>query len=253
MTDLSLDIQDHIAIVTLNRPPVNSLTRQTYVELQRTFAGIGQNKEVRAVLLRAQGNMFCAGNDVNEFVALTTAPLAKAYAQAVSDGIAAVYACDVPVVAAVRGQALGAGMALAACADVIVAAHDAVFGIPEIKVGVIGASAFLGLIVPEKVARYLALTGGSITAHEVMQYGGVHSVVPEQDVFDTAMNIALEISANAPQGVRHFKQAMNINHNAQLVEKYAVEAGFTARYVETEEARESVNAFVEQRKPDYQE
>jgi enoyl-CoA hydratase/carnithine racemase len=155
------------------------------------------------------------------------------------------------VIAAVHGHALGAGMAIAACADVIVAADDSVFGIPEIKVGVIGAAAFLGLIVPEKVARYLSLTGESISAREVKAYGGIQCIVPTAEVFDRAMEIAAAISSNAPTGVRYFKEAMNINQNARLVEKYAVESGYTVQFFESPESRESVSAFFEKRMPDF--
>jgi enoyl-CoA hydratase len=142
-------------------------------------------------------------------------------------------------------------MALAACADVIVAAEGVRFGIPEIRVGVIGASGFLSLLAPEKVVRYLALTGNSVTAEEVRAWGGVHAVVHGDDVLDNALSIAREISQRGPTAVRYFKQAMNINFDARLAEKYATEMSFTGRYVGTEESLESIAAFLENRPPRY--
>ena len=251
MSSISMDVQGHIAVISMDRPPGNALVKDSYIELREIFESVSEIPGVRVALLRASGKAFCTGNDVREFVGLETGEQARAYAGIVSDGIAAVYACKIPVVAAVHGHALGAGMAIAACADVIVAAPDALFGIPEIKVGVVGASAFLGLIVPEKVARYLALTGKSISADQVEAYGGIQAIVPAAEVFDEAMSVAAEISAMAPQGVRYFKQAMNINQNARLVEKYATESGFTAQYVGSSESRESVAAFMENRAPEY--
>ena len=251
MSSISVDVQGHIAVVTMDRPPVNALVKDSYIELREIFEGVSEIPGVRVAVLRSTGKAFCTGNDVQEFVGIETADQARAYAGIVSDGISAIYACKVPVVAAVHGHALGAGMAIAACADVIVAAPDALFGIPEIKVGVIGASAFLGLIVPEKVARYLALTGKSISATKVESYGGIQAIVPAPEVLDQAMSVAAEISSSAPQGVRYFKQAMNINQNAMLVEKYATESGFTAQYVGSSESRESVAAFMQNRAPDY--
>ncbi len=251
MSVVTVDVKGRIAVVTLDRPPVNSLQKSTYGEIAETFRSLGDDPAVRAAVLRSRGPLFCAGNDVNEFVGIQNAEQVTQYAQAVSDGISSVYDCTLPVVAAVDGHALGAGMALAACADVIVAADDAEFGIPEIKVGVIGAAAFLGLIVPEKVARYLALTGESIGARAVHQYGGVHALVPRADVLDTAMTVAGKIAANGPTGVRYFKAAMNANQDAKLVEKYAHESAYTANYIDSNEARESVAAFLERRAPDY--
>ncbi len=251
MPSINVDVQEHIAVVTLHRPPINSLVRETYRELDAAFENIGNTPDVRVAVLRAEGEYFCPGNDVSEFTKIETEAEATAYAQSVSDGISSVYDCKVPVVAAVHSHAHGAGMAIAACADVIVAAQEATFAIPEIKVGVIGASGFLALIVPEKVARYMSLTGRPISAQQVKDYGGVHSVVPAEKVLDEAMAIARDIAGNAPTGVRYFKEAMNINHDAKLVEKYATESGYTARYVGSVESRESIAAFVEKRKPEY--
>ena len=251
MANITVDVQQHIAVVTLDRPPTNSLVRASYHQLHKTFDEIGEVPGVRAVVLRGAGRCFCTGNDVHEFVGIDSGAAAAAYAQSVSDGVAAVYNCKVPVIAAVHGHALGAGMAIAACADVIVAADDSVFGIPEIKVGVIGAAAFLGLIVPEKVARYLSLTGESISAREIKAYGGIQSIVPVAEVFDRAMEVATAISHNAPTGVRYFKEAMNTNQNARLVEKYAVESAYAVQFFESPESRESVSAFFEKRMPDF--
>ncbi len=251
MTAFSIEQREHIVVVTLDRPPINSMVRQTYRELGEVFNALGARAGARVAVLRARGPYFCPGNDVGEFRGMITADAAAAYAQEVSDGIGAVYNCELPVVAAIHGHALGAGMAIAACADVIVAADEALFGIPEIKVGVIGASAFLALMVPEKVARHLALSGGSISARQVQRYGGVHSVLPADQVFDGAMTIARELCQRPPTALRFFKQAMNINLNARLAEKYATEAGYTRQFVGSAEWNEAVSAFLEKREPHY--
>ena len=251
MSSITIEIQDHIAIVTLQRAPINSLVKETYLEIQEAFNKIGEIEGVRVAVLKATGRFFCPGNDVSEFDALATIEEARAYGQIVSDGISAVYACKVPVIAAIHGHALGAGMALAACADVVVASEKAQFGIPEIKVGIIGASGFLALLVPEKVVRYLSLTGGSLSAQEVERYGGVHKVVPTEEVFDTAMEVAKDLLKQGPAALRYFKEAMNINQNARLVEKYATESGYTRQHVGSWEFNEAVKSFIEKREPDF--
>ncbi len=251
MSAFSVEQNGPIAVVTLDRPPINSMVRETYIELHEVFSQLGERGGARVAVLRARGRFFCPGNDVSEFQGLISPEQAAAYAQLVSDGIGAVYHCKLPVVAAVHSHAMGAGMAMAACADVIVAADETLFGIPEIKVGVVGASAFLALMVPEKVARYLALSGGSIGAHQVQQYGGVHSVVPADQVFDEAMAVATELCKRPPTALRYFKEAMNINQDARLAERYAREAEYTRQFVGSAEWNEAVNAFLQKREPHY--
>ncbi|GAA5316234.1 MAG: enoyl-CoA hydratase/isomerase family protein [Candidatus Pelagadaptatus aseana] len=244
-----LEVNNHIAVVTLNRPPINSLVKKTYLELEKVFADIGQRQDVRVAILRSEGKFFCPGNDVSEFKKLNDGEDPVAYGKAVSAGIAAVYNCKVPVVAAVHGHAYGAGMALAAAADVMIAAEDAHFAIPEIKVGIIGAAVFLELIVPEKVVRYMSLTGNPISAGEIAHYGGVHKVVAKEQVLDEAMIVARDLLRQSPNALRYFKEAMNINQEARLEERYAVESGYTNRHIGSDEYLEAVNAFLENREP----
>jgi len=251
MKYFSLEVTNHIAVVTLDRAPVNALVKQCYRELQQIFGDLGQMPEARVAILKSTGPYFCPGNDVNEFTAISSPDEASAYAQIVSDGISAVYDCKIPVIAAVHGHALGAGMAIAACADVVIAADTAEFGIPEIKVGVIGAAGFLALLVPEKVVRYMSLSGEPISAQQVERYGGVHKIVPKDEVFDAAMQVAEKLLQRGPVALRYFKEAMNINQNACLVEKYALESAYTRRYVKSSEAEESIAAFLENRSADY--
>lgn len=242
-----IETENHVAIITFDNPPHNAIRKADYLEMRDVFASIGQQENVDVAILRSEGRFFCPGNDVSDFLNIADADDAEDYAQAVSDGIAAIYACDVPVIAAVHGHAFGAGMAMAACADVIVAAEDALFAIPEIKVGVIGAAPFLELIVPEKVSRYLSLTGDPISAKEIAAYGGIQKIVPREAVFDAAMDIARAMLKNSPNSLRYFKKAMNINQDARLQEKYAVETSFSKKLVGTDEAREAASAFLEKR------
>jgi len=251
MKYFSVEVVNNIAVITLNREPVNALVKQCYEELKEVFADVGYQEDVRVAVLRAEGPFFCPGNDVKDFTEIITTEEVIAYGKAVSDGIAAVYNCKVPLIAAVHGHAFGAGMAIAACADVIIAADDAEFGIPEIKVGVIGAAGFLNLIVPEKVARYMSLSGEPISAQQIEKYGGIHKIVAKEDVLSASMDVAKTFLKRGPMALRYFKEAMNINQNAQLVEQYEVESSYTRQYFDTDEAKESVNAFMQKRSADY--
>jgi len=97
----------------------------------------------------------------------------------------------------------------------------------------------------------MSLSGEPISAQQVERYGGVHKIVPKDEVFVTAMQVAEKLLQRGPVALRYFKEAMNINQNACLVEKYAIESGYTRRYVNSSEAKESIAAFLENRSADY--
>ncbi len=253
----SIKVEKHVSaqgitLVTINRPPANALTQETYQELQAKFEALEQCEETQVVILRSTGKIFCAGNDIAEFLALAdqdsvdAAQISKS-TQVVSDSISAVYQCRFPVIAAVNNAAAGAGMAIAACADIVLATPDAQFSIPEIKVGIIGAAGFLSLLVPEKVARRLAYVGGAISAEEIQCYGGVHRIVEESELLQTALNEAKLIQKNSPVAVQYFKAAMNKNFDNKLVEQYAEEANYTHRFVNHPHFKEAVAAVKEKR------
>ncbi|MBK9520054.1 MAG: enoyl-CoA hydratase/isomerase family protein [Rhodocyclaceae bacterium] len=109
MSTLHLSVDAHIGTVTLNKPPANALDRRTYLEFKELFEAINTRDDIWVVLFKAEGKHFSTGNDVNEFLGLTNNEQAQAYGQDVSNAVAAVLNCRVPVVAAVNGNALGAG------------------------------------------------------------------------------------------------------------------------------------------------
>ena len=251
MENITLEIKNHIGIVTFDHPPVNCLNYQIYKKLVAMFDQINKMDEVRVVVFRAAGKRFCVGNDVNDIGNFTDKEKADDYLKTVSAGVRSIYKCRVPVVMAIQGACVGGGLAMAACSDIIIASEDAYFGIPEIKIGAIGCAGFLALLVPDKVVRYMAYTGNSLTAQQLQHYGAVHKVVAVDKLFDTAMEVANELLQQGPIALRYFKEAININSKAQLEEEYAVEAGFTIKYVDTEDFSEAVKAFLEKRKPEY--
>lgn len=250
MSNVQLDVQGHVGIITLNRPPINALTFEMYEEINDTFSSINEMDEVRVVILRADGNMFSAGNDVNEFT--TVQNRFTEYIETIKSCVSAVYSCRVPVIAMVHGYVMGAGLALAACCDMLVASEDAEFGIPEIKVGLIGAAEFADLLVPRKVLNYMALSGNPVSAREIAQYGGIHQVVPKDELMDAAMGIANELLEVAPVALMYFKEALQTNLDANLLQKYTHEMTYTEKYLETDDFKEAITAFIEKRKPVYQ-
>jgi len=250
MKFIQIDVKDNVGFVTLNRPPMNALTFEMYQEIEEMFTQINDMNDVRVVILKAEGKLFSAGNDVNEFT--TIQDRFTDYVETIKSCMDTVYRCDVPVIAMVHGYVMGAGLALTASCDLIVASDDAQFGIPEIKVGLIGAAEFADLLVPRKVLNYMALTGNPVSAKEIEAYGGIHKVVSSDKLKDTTMGLADELLQVGPIALSYFKEALRTNLDANLLEKYTHELSYTKKYMETDDFKEAINAFLEKRKPIYQ-
>jgi enoyl-CoA hydratase len=251
MEFVSLQNESHIGIVTLNRPPANAMSRQLYKEITDTFRTINTMDDIWVVVLTSAQKQFSTGHDVEEFISGKPSEV-QSYCKTVEEWIASVYGCRVPVIAAINGYALGVGMALATCCDILIAADNAYFGIPEVKVGMVGASCFTSRVLPEHISRYLAFTGDPISAAQMKHFGAVWEVVPVDQLHDTAMKIAGKLAQLPPLALRGFKKVMAMHENAQLREKYGqVEVCFIKEMLGTEDSKEAAKAFMEKRKPNY--
>lgn len=250
MEHVSLNVENHIGVVTINRPPVNSLTIQCYKEIMGTFKSIDNMDDIWVVVLRAEGKYFSTGNDVKEFRMVTSVDSTVENDQMVrNDCICAVYECRVPVIGAIQGMALGTGMILASCCDILIASENAVFGIPEIKIGLVGAACFISRVLPQQLHRYMAYSGDILTAEQMKHFGSVLKVVPEDQLLASAMKISAHLASQPPLALRGFKVAINRNENAQLKEKYGLEFSYAKEVVMTEDFKEAQSAFFEKRQP----
>ena len=250
MDYVSLKTENHICIVTMNKQPGNTYNRQFYCEIRDTFRSVGEMEQVWVVVLRAEGKHFCTGNDVSEFTTIANAEAGVEYGRMVGESIASVYECPVPVIGAINGMALGTGLAIAACCDILIASENARFGIPEITVGIIGAACFIARMLPQQLHRYMSYSGDIMTADEMKHYGAVLKIVPKDQLLLAAMEIADHLTQNPPLALKGFKAAMNENENARLKEKYALEVSYGKKYMfDSEDIQEAFSAFLEKRKP----
>lgn len=248
---ISLEIKDDIAIVTVNRPPINAISNELHKEMTYMFGTlINNNLDLRVAILRAEGKTFMAGNDLEELGALNKDTLAET-GKILKEAMDSVYYCRVPVIGAVNGAAVGGGLCYCSCCDILVASEKAFFGLPEVKVAIVGASAYLRQMVPKKVAYYMALTGENISAQDMHKYGAVLKVLPQEELMDAAIDVAKILRAQPPLVQQDFKRAMHINEDARLGEKYDVEMNFTTQHVETEDFKEGISAFFERRIPQF--
>src|SRR5262249_47303067 len=144
MEQVALEVTDHVAVVSLDKPPVNALGPAIRTELIALFDELSERDDVRVVVLTGRGHVFCAGADIKEKRAIGDAPgRYPAANRLIREAFYCVMECAKPVIAAVNGAALGAGFVMASCCDIIVAAESAVFAMPEIDVGLAGGSSFL--------------------------------------------------------------------------------------------------------------
>jgi enoyl-CoA hydratase len=255
MTAVRTEIRDHIATITLTRPPVNAVSRLTLGEIQAAFEALRDRAEVRVVVFTGEGKNFCAGADLKATDDRPT-PL-EAPSAALDSGrgargtFEAIGGCAVPVICAVKGVALGAGAALATMCDVIICADDAEFGYPEINVGLLGGIAHLEALVGRFRSRALYFTGQRIGADELLRIGAVAQVVPADDLQEAARAMATEIAKKSPIAVRLAKEAMARIDGLPLLEAYRIEQDYTARLSHFDDAAEARRARAEQREPNW--
>src|SRR5881394_414557 len=245
-----LEVADHIATVTMDRPPVNAQNSLAREELIRVFDEISARDDVRVVILTAAGKLFSAGADVKERVGIAQEPsdyirnnrLVRDFFDAVAD-------CTKPVICAVNGPAFGAGFALMLACDIMLAAEDAYFVIPELDVGLAGGARFLMDHFAKSMARTIYFTGRRIPAAELYRLGVITACVPRQKLMDEAMAIAREIAAKSQIAVREVKRAFNVIEEMPTRDGYRFEQTVTVALSHTEDAKEAQRAFVEKRKP----
>jgi enoyl-CoA hydratase len=216
-----------IAEIIVNNPPVNALPVAGWFELARQVTDAGGNPEVRAVILRAEGRGFNAGVDIKEMQRTEGFTALLGVNRGCFEAFKAVYECAVPVIAAVHGFCLGGGIGLVANSDVIIAADDATFGLPEVERGALGAATHLSRLVPQHKMRAMVYTAATATAAELHHFGSVHAVVPRDKLRETALALAADIAAKDPFVIRLAKESLNGIDLWDVNRSYRYEQGFT--------------------------
>lgn len=240
-----------VVTITLNKQPLNICEKQFYQEIKEAFERVSAMTEnVGAVLLCSGCRHFCAGGELEEIQECSTKENVDIIAGAAAGCMQAIYSCRWPVVAAVNGKAIGAGTAIVSCCDVAIASEETRFSVPELRAGFIGASEFLEMVIPRRLARYYIYTGDAISAQEMKHWGAVLDVVPADQLLERATQVAEKIASGAsPLALAYAKEAMNHNDNEELVKKYLYEADYTLLYNKSEDCKENYRAFKEKRKP----
>jgi enoyl-CoA hydratase len=241
----TVSIEDGIAQVLLDHPPVNALPSAGWAHLAKTLKALGEDERVRVVVLAAAGRGFCAGVDIKELARDPGAIVAVN--RGCYDSFAAVYDCPVPVISAVHGFCLGGGIGLVGSADIILASDDATFGLPEIDRGAMGAATHLLRMFSVQKVRRMFFTGEPITAAEAYRLGALESVVPRDELLAAARALAAKIAAKSPRAMRLAKWALNGIDLMDIKKSYRFEQGFTFELYQSPDSQEARDAFVEKR------
>jgi enoyl-CoA hydratase len=249
MSLIKLDVADFVAVVTLNNPPVNAQPMDLIEELTDIFDTFNDRDDVRVAVLTGEGKCFSAGAELKSRMDLSAPGARWRRNRAVREIGYSIIDNAKPTIAAVNGPALGAGLGLVACCDIIVASERAVFGLPEVDVGLMGGGKHAARIFPHSMARRMMLTGYRAPAEELYRRGIIEACLPHDELMPYAMEMARVIASKSPLATRLAKDSMRTIENMTLRDGYIYEQGNTAKLVQSRDAAEAVAAFVEKRAP----
>jgi enoyl-CoA hydratase/carnithine racemase len=243
-----LEVEDGIGTIRLDRPPMNALDVQMQEELRAAASAAGENRDVAAVVLYGGDKVFAAGADIKEMATLSYTDMV-ARSGALQSSFTAVARIPKPVIAAVTGYALGGGCELALCADLRVCGDNAKLGQPEILLGIIpgaGGTQRLSRLVGPSRAKQLIFNGSMVGAEEALRIGLVDRVVPADDVYRTAREMAARFVGGPAFALRAAKEAIDRGLEVDLDTGLEIErAAFSALFA-TEDRTIGMESFVAQ-------
>jgi enoyl-CoA hydratase/carnithine racemase len=252
MTPVTRHTAGGVATIELNRPDkLNALSPQVYAELGAALAAAAGDESTAVVVLRGAGRAFAAGADIDDYVGLSEAGFRELIdgSRAVVDQFAR---CPKPIIAAVRGFALGGGFELVLACDLVVASANARFGLPEARLGLLpggGGTQRLPRLVGRLRANELIMTRRILTAHEAYAWGLVNRVCPDGELDATLSALVVDLLGSAPRARAIAKRLIAEALDHDLADGLTLERDRTAPLIESADGREGVAAFVEKRDP----
>ncbi|CAN7431588.1 enoyl-CoA hydratase/isomerase family protein [Variovorax sp. LjRoot290] len=249
--NVSLEVSEHIAVVRLNKPPVNALDRATRQRLIDVFDEVSERADIRVAILTGTGKYFCSGADLKDRPDPEKAGDFLGHNRLTRETGNAIRECAKPVIAAVNGPALGAGFGLMAACDIFLASEDASFAMPEINVGLAGGVSMLRTMFGRSFTRRMFFTGMRVPAAELYRRGVLDEVLPPDELLPAALRLAQEMASKSPLALAYAKQAANMMDLMPQRDGYRFEQNITMALSKTEDAKEARQAFLEKRQPVY--
>jgi len=249
---LTYEKKENIGLLTINRPEkMNAISQELTAELSLFLDEIENDDELRVIVITGAGDKaFMAGADINELVD-RDARLGRRVSRERQEIFSRIENLHVPVIAAVNGYALGAGLELALACSIRICSEKAQFGAPEVKLGIIpgdGGTQRLPRLVGQGRAMEMIITGDFIDAQEAYRIGLVNKVFPPEKLKEEAMELAKKIASRPPLAVRYAKEAVNRSQEGDSASGFALESYLHALSCTTEDKKEGVSAFLEKRK-----
>jgi enoyl-CoA hydratase len=244
------EVADGVGEVVINNPPVNALGSQGWFEFADVMKKMGERDDVNCVVIRAEGRGFQAGVDIKELAEDSTKIIDVN--RGCYDTFGAIYDCPVPVISAVHGYCLGGGIGISGASDIVIAADDASFSLPEIDRGALGGATHLMRLFGMQKTRRMLYTGEAIDAQEALRLGGIESVVPREQLRDAAMELAGKIASKSPKAMRLAKWSLNGIELLDVKKSYRFEQGFTLELYTSPDSQEARDAFLEKREAKFE-
>jgi len=251
---LTHNVEDGVATVTINHPPVNVLTPQGLGELESTLDELVKNDQVKVIIITGSGRCFIAGADIRVLAEIDSSRKGKELALTGQGIFHKIEALAKPVIAAINGACLGGGLELALCCHIRLAAEGVRLGLPEITLGIIpgyGGTQRLLRIIGQSKATELILTGDSISAQEAMTLGLVSHVYPADDLMHQAVELARRIASKGQMAVRAALKAIQQGAELGVRDGLLLEATLFGDLCESEDKQEGMAAFLEKRPPHF--
>ena len=250
MQFVKLTVADFVATVTMDAPPVNAVSAELMEEMIATFDQMSDRDDVRVVVLTGAGKIFCAGADIKSRAGKVFEPGERwAHSRRARELSYSIIECKKPVIAAINGPALGAGLGIAVSCDILMCSENAALGLPEVDVGLMGGGRHAMRVFGHSLTRRMMMTGDRINGPELYRRGVVEACVPLEELMPTAMAMAKRIAAKSPIASRTAKNAASTIENMTLRDGYRFEQNMTAELGQTEDSREAMRAFAEKRPP----
>ena len=245
--DIQVEVKDYIAVVTMANAPVNAMSLRMQAEITRAFDSFNDRDDVRVAVLTGSGKMFSAGADLKHKNKERQPGDSWAEKRSWRECTYSVMECKRPVICAINGPALGAGVGMVASCDILIASTMAELRLPEIGVGLLGGARRSMRLFGHSKVRRMMFTGRGVKAAEMEKLGVVEAVVPPEQLMEAAMEIAREISTKSPIAMKLAKQAVNAIEHMSVRDGYRFEQDMTADLGKYEDSKEAMRAFVEKR------
>lgn len=253
---VKVSFEDKLAIVTVDNPPLNVLSKQVFLELSEIFKELEKNADVIAVIVTSSGNRaFVAGADIKEFPQMMENPTMKKESGATDSSFSAIAKFPKPTIAALNGLTFGGGCELALACDIRIAEEQIQIGLSEVKLGLFpggGGTQRLPRLIGDAKAKELMFTGDPISAVDAERVGLVNRVVSKGEALTEAKKFAKNITRHSLQALSRIKKSVDDGLDRTLADGIALEAQLFVEVFQTEDIKEGVKAFIEKRKPVFQ-